>query len=751
MLGQMTGEQAPPSAKRLQESIEASIKEIERHVSEGGEQKEFWEDRLKAQRKRLKRMHENLWDAATSEILPDNPTAVEPGHGYTGPVKAVLILPSGGGPQPLSIYVKTWQDHGVWQARLVDMTSADVYAKEGDGSTPLAAYESAFRAWMRNHPYPRGGKVRYEFAPPGWSLDPVFKCRDTPWETVKAWADGILTVGGVIVGGLLLLVPEPTGATKALGYLFITAAAARSAIAIYENVELGIDELDPRNVLEGLSILTSALGVSGSLLRQYGVRIVSPMVYQVGRWTVFASLAGDAGSIVFASKEAIAQLRAVQADPTKDDAQKNGEWLRVAAQLFASGSLFFATNKDLFKKGLKPSDLFNRDPRLSKPGEEPRLSTGSRLDIGYELKKAGDLHTAERVGAGKISDAELLDRHQSLPWLKSGAPADVADLTKRLKPATLMAVGDATVQEVRATLNLLNDDALFEKLAARYRSGAKVRDLAKGMDTIEKALAGHPDRIASMKRGAQLEAAGGAAGFDSWVAQTSSRLRQTPTADHVRQAADLSGELDALHAMAEQAAADPNKVVTFTPAPPSQKGVPTPKSFDITITDRRAHAAGPERLVEVSTEQGVIAGARNFHAGVAHAAEKLPLVRPKTVPGKPTPPATVTPGATLPAASKEAAVVATQWPPPDAPGRRYKPDGSWVNPHAKNPDAPSAKGHMAEDLRRDLNGNTLDSSGAQYLDRVTIVDGKTGKKVFSLVNEPDPTSADGSRHKWRVE
>ena len=80
---------------------------------------------------------------------------------------------------------------------------------------------------------------------------------------MKAWVDGILTVGGIVVGGLLLLTPEPTGATKALGYLFITASAARSAIAIYENLELGIDALDPRNVIEGLSILTSVLGVSG--------------------------------------------------------------------------------------------------------------------------------------------------------------------------------------------------------------------------------------------------------------------------------------------------------------------------------------------------------------------------------------------------------------------------------------------------------------------------------------------------------
>lgn len=132
---------------------------------------------------------------------------------------------------------------------------------------------------------------------------------------------------------------------------------------------------------------------------------------------------------------------------------------------------------------------------------------------------------------------------------------------------------------------------------------------------------------------------------------------------------ELTGELDAMHALAAEASADPNKVVTFTPAPPSQKGVPTPRSFDITITDRRAGSAGvpagPERLVEVHTEGGPITGSRSLHAGIAHAAEKLPIVRTKPGRGGPTP-ATVMPGATLPTASKEAAVVAAQWPPSPA-------------------------------------------------------------------------------------
>jgi hypothetical protein len=107
----------------------------------------------------------------------------------------------------------------------------------------------------------------------------------------------------------------------------------------------------------------------------------------------------------------------------------------------------------------------------------------------------------------------------------------------------------------------------------------------------------------------------------------------------------------------------------------------------------------------------------------------------------------VIPGEALPAASKEAAIVLTQWPPPATAKRTVKADGSYE--HVLGGTAGSRKGNLADDLVRDLNGTGLDSVGAQYLDRVTVVDGRTGKKIFSLVNEPDPASA--ARKKWRRE
>ena len=484
MLGLMTGPMAPPGTKQLEASLERSIAEIERHVAEGGEQRDYWAQRLEAQRKQLARLREEIPDLATAEELPGDPGALKAGRLYSGPLKAVLILPAGGGPQQLSIHLAAWSEGGTWRARLIDLTSADVYARDGAGTTPVAAYEEAFRRWIDNHPYPRGAKVRYRFAPPGWSLPTIFKCRDTPWETVKAWVDGILTVGGIVVGGLLLLTPEPTGATKALGSMFLAASVARSGVAIYENLQLGIDPLDARNVIEGLSIITSVLGVGGSLLRRYGIRTISPLVYRVGSWTVMASLATDLGTMAFVGSEALAQLRAVQADPTKSDAEKNAEWLRVATQLFASGAMFLVTNKDLIKQGIRPSDFVRLDPRVGASGAKS-LSTGSRLDLALELKKVGDLHTAGRVSTGKISDAELLDRHASLPWLRSGAPEDVAQVARRLSPEALVAVQDVAVQDVRAALGQIGDDAAVNAVAAKLK-GAGVVGVAPTVAKIRK-------------------------------------------------------------------------------------------------------------------------------------------------------------------------------------------------------------------------------------------------------------------------
>ena len=127
----------------------------------------------------------------------------------------------------------------------------DVWTFEGEGSTPIEAYQQAFNDWQDDHPYPRGGRVVYRFNLPNWSVPTSFDTT-TVWNTAKAWVDGILAVGGVIVAGLLLATPEPTTVTKWLGYILLAASVARSSVAIYENIDRGFDPLDSRNVLEGV-------------------------------------------------------------------------------------------------------------------------------------------------------------------------------------------------------------------------------------------------------------------------------------------------------------------------------------------------------------------------------------------------------------------------------------------------------------------------------------------------------------------
>jgi hypothetical protein len=149
--------------------------------------------------------------------------------------------------------------------------------------------------------------------------------------------------------------------------------------------------------------------------------------------------------------------------------------------------MFFVTNKDLIKGGLKPSDFFKVDPRIAAAsgGKQPALSTGSKLDIALELRKAGDVHTAERVSKGQVPDAELLDRHGALPWLKTGEPADVAEISRRLSPQALAAVGDKPVKQVRAAIDQIADDAAVNAVAGQLK-GAGLVDLAPTIGKVRK-------------------------------------------------------------------------------------------------------------------------------------------------------------------------------------------------------------------------------------------------------------------------
>jgi hypothetical protein len=477
---------ALPQLGGLEASIVSSIAELERRVAAGGEQQAFWRDRLEAQRDRLARLREHASGSGQDQPLPTDLSTCRPGTTYSAPIPAAIVLPSAGGAQPLSIHLRLVHDGAQWTARFLDTTGRDVYKFDGIGATPLAATHSAADAWHADHPYPRGGRVAFQFAPPGWGGPNGFETT-TAWNTAKAWVDGVLTVGGIVVAGLLLLSPDPTGATKWLGYVILAASVARSSVAIYENVRIGIPATDSRNVLEGLSILTSMLGVGGTALRQLGINTVAPTMYRAGSWMVMSTLAGDAGTLVFATVQGIEQIRVAQSDPGLDDGQRAAQTLRVVAQLLNSGAMFYISNRDLMRQGIRRSDFFRTTPAEVSAGARPaagarashvELETGARLDIAAELRAAGEPSLAARMRSGAVGDRELVDRHGALPWLRSGLDASgVEHMLLHVETGALVAMQDIPSPRARAAFDGVGNGDAANRLAPELR-GAGLESFA---------------------------------------------------------------------------------------------------------------------------------------------------------------------------------------------------------------------------------------------------------------------------------
>ena len=66
---------------------------------------------------------------------------------------------------------------------------------------------------------------------------------------------------------------------------------------------------------------------------------------------VLSAIAVDAGTLVYATDAAIAELRAIAADPTRDEGEKATAILSVMQRLMTQGLIFFASNRDLFIGG----------------------------------------------------------------------------------------------------------------------------------------------------------------------------------------------------------------------------------------------------------------------------------------------------------------------------------------------------------------------------------------------------------------
>lgn len=461
----------PVGVDELLASGDRSLDEIQHRIEQGGSQQAYWKDRQKAQKERLAKVRELAPDHAVAKPLPPDPTKLEAGGSYSGPVTAALVMSSGGGAQPLTLHLTIHDAGGVWQARLIDSTSKKVLKADGSGATPLAAYTAVFEAWRTDHEYPTGGHVVHRFAPPGWSLGGSFSTT-TPWKRAKEWVDGILQVGGFLVGMLLLADPDPT-ISKLLGGLIMAAVVARSSVAIYERIRNGGDVLSTENILDAVAIVTSFVGLGGGALRSIGITARSPITYRVGNWMIMSAVAGDAGTFLYASAEAIASLRTIQADPTMDDGQKSGELLRIMGSLFLSGALLIATNRELFRNGLEPHDFIRSDLQ---PGMKPELDIGSRLDAEYELKKGGQWSKE----TSQLSDEAVLDKvftQRSRRDLEAGLANQVG-----ARPAAALA--DALGNEAFVRLHhTLGEDAMAA--LARDVGPAKAGELHRELGTSD--------------------------------------------------------------------------------------------------------------------------------------------------------------------------------------------------------------------------------------------------------------------------
>jgi hypothetical protein len=458
-----------PALSSLETSIKQSMKEFAAHAALGGERKAYWEERYQAQEKQLAGINAKVPYFKETKELPSDLSSLDPTSSYSAPIPALIVYPTHQGNQPLNIYLALHQESGNWAAKLIDITGAKVLEFLGSGVTALDAITGAFSSWRTDNPYPTGGTLVYSFNPAKWSLKNNFDTT-TAWKTAKEWVDSIIQIGGVVLAGLLISAPEAS-LTKILGFAILSLSVARSGVAIYENLKLGSDTLDIENVIEGLSIITAALGLGGGVLREMGTvaRNVRPAMFRVGNVLIMTSLAGDVGTLVYATDQAALQLRAVQGDPTLDDAQRQAELMRVMSSLFLSAALVIVSNKQMFKGGFAKGDFIKE--RIGTG--DVKISQGARLDLEVELRETG----MDPASIRSLSDHQLVETHFRLQH-RQRATATLSKTQGQLSGVSRaefhkMEAEFSTPEDFAAAIEDQADPkAFFEKRAADRQSAA---------------------------------------------------------------------------------------------------------------------------------------------------------------------------------------------------------------------------------------------------------------------------------------
>lgn len=472
-----------PALGTLAAANREQMQQVEGQESLGGPAAVYWRSRAQALRQRQADLQRHIPDQTGVQELPaEEGDTFDTSQAYSGHVPAVLIVPRGRGVQPLSIYVHTWHDGTNWRSRVLD-TTGEVQIYDGEpNSDARLAMESAFRDWDSDNPYPLFGEVHYRIGVPGWSLPKHFTTT-TVGRAFQAWVDGVLLVGGIIVAGIMLLIPEPSGLTKAIAVAILAAGVIRSGVQIAQNIDRGMRWNDERNILEGLSMVAALAGVTGSALRGTALRAMTqPMRYRVGNWLVLSSVAGDAGALVYLTESAYADLQAARANPAPNEEAQAEAALRLATTFLTQGVMFIAGNRDMFTSGLRGSDFFPTDPHATTRlagGGEVRLDPGQRIDIGAELRSAGDL--PGNLNAD-VSDRVVVDRMRALGWLRGAdgpSPQRISSMLQGLGTPALTGMSDLPPGAAGRLHEHLGNDVL--NTHAPVSGGRRLNTLFEGL------------------------------------------------------------------------------------------------------------------------------------------------------------------------------------------------------------------------------------------------------------------------------
>lgn len=341
---------------------------------------------------------------------------------YVTPIATAYAHPDIGGAQPLTTYVKMRWTGTAWEATLVDATTSEILPRTGTAGDPYGALRGALRDWESRNDFPTHGQVVYRFERYGWNIHGHFDTTSTA-KTVREWASTILSVVGLIAGVILLLLPEPTGATKGLGVMLIegTAMAAMvgglllGAYELYRNYHLGRPILSERNALEALNIIATLVGLRGTRLLGTAGRTVRAGAattrtlsqIRLGTRLVVTSSVLDVGTFLYASGSALAQLQRVAHDESVPDSEREAMLLRTIAMLAVQGLLVIGSNRDLFGRmvrGRVTPGLI--DARIA-AGERVELDPYNRAVMQLELRNLG-LAPSELRGLDDVSLVRLL-------------------------------------------------------------------------------------------------------------------------------------------------------------------------------------------------------------------------------------------------------------------------------------------------------------------------------------------------------